>query len=176
MGQPMIGEIRMFGGSFAPAGWAFCSGQLIPISENDALFVLLGTTYGGDGQETFALPNLQSRIPMHRGTGPDGSTYIAGEMAGTEQETITTQQMPLHNHAAPITNAGGTASPANATFGTSTSSQAGTVAYNADEDPGTNLNPQIITPVGGNQPHENTQPFLCINFIISLYGVFPRFN
>src|SRR6187401_1784148 len=98
MGQPYVGEIRMFGGNFAPAGWAFCNGQLLPISENDVLFTLIGTTYGGDGQETFALPNLQSRIPIHAGTGPGGITYQLSEMAGTESETLTTNQIPAHTH------------------------------------------------------------------------------
>src|SRR3954462_7517572 len=99
MGSPYIGEIRMFGGSFAPAGWAFCDGQLMPISENDALFTLIGTTYGGDGQETFGLPNLQSRIPVHQGTGPGISqSYVIGQMTGVESVTLTTQQIPVHNH------------------------------------------------------------------------------
>src|SRR4030095_6256136 len=103
MSQPYIGEIRMFGGSFAPAGWAFCDGQLMPISENDALFILLGTTYGGDGQETFGIPDLQSRIPLHAGTGPDGNNYQLGEKAGVESVTLTVQQMPAHQHT-PIAN------------------------------------------------------------------------
>src|SRR6478609_2130708 len=99
MGQPFVGEIRMFGGNFAPAGWAFCSGQLMPISENDTLFNLIGTTYGGDGQETFALPDLQSRIPMHQGQGPGiGQNYVIGEKDGVESVTLTTQQIPVHNH------------------------------------------------------------------------------
>src|SRR5690349_10399992 len=99
MAQPYIGEIRMFAGNFPPNGWAFCDGQLLPISENDALFILLGTMYGGDGQETFALPNLQSRIPLHFGTGPDGITYQQAEAAGVESVTLTTQQIPIHTHA-----------------------------------------------------------------------------
>src|ERR687893_42227 len=99
MPEPMIGEIRMFGGSFAPAGWAFCDGQLMPISQNDAMFTLIGTTYGGDGQETFALPNLQSRVPIHMGQGPGISqNYQLAEAAGVEAVTLSTQQMPIHNH------------------------------------------------------------------------------
>src|SRR5881394_2931749 len=98
MGQPYVGEIRMFAGNFAPAGWMLCQGQSLPISENDVLFQLIGTTYGGDGQETFNLPNLASRVPIHMGTGPGGTTYQIGEMAGTEQETLTTQQIPVHSH------------------------------------------------------------------------------
>src|SRR5512134_281492 len=100
MAQPYVGEIRMFGGNFNPAGWEFCNGQLLPISENETLFQLIGTTYGGDGESTFALPNLQSRVPIHMGTGPGGTTYQIGEMAGTEQETLTTQQIPAHSHQA----------------------------------------------------------------------------
>src|SRR3954466_12011134 len=98
MGSPYVGEIRMFAGNFQPAGWAFCDGRLIPISENDVLFNLIGTTYGGDGQETFALPNLQSRVPMHQGTNL-GQTFTIGEAGGVESVTLTTQQLPIHNHA-----------------------------------------------------------------------------
>jgi microcystin-dependent protein len=95
---PYIGEIRMFGGNFPPNGWMLCEGQTLPIAENDALFTLIGTTYGGDGRETFNLPNLASRVPVHMGTGPDGTTYQIGEMSGTEQETLTIQQIPSHTH------------------------------------------------------------------------------
>ncbi len=98
MAQPYVGEIRMFAGNFAPNGWMFCEGQTLPISENEVLFQLIGTTYGGDGEETFNLPNLASRLPMHMGTGPDGTTYQIGEMAGTEQETLSVQQIPNHSH------------------------------------------------------------------------------
>src|SRR6185436_5544147 len=98
MGQPYVGEIRMFGGSFAPAGWAFCNGQTLPISENETLFNLIGTTYGGDGQETFNLPDLQGRLPMHMGTGPDGNTYQLGEKDGVESVTLSASQIPVHNH------------------------------------------------------------------------------
>jgi microcystin-dependent protein len=111
MPEPFVGEIRMFGGNFAPAGWAFCDGQLMPISENDVLFTLIGTTYGGDGQETFALPNLQSRIPIHAGTGTDGITYQLAEQAGVESVTLTTQQIPVHNHALMATADIGTQNP-----------------------------------------------------------------
>src|SRR3954452_14356989 len=117
MAQPYIGEIRMFGGNFAPAGWMFCEGQTLPISENDALFTLIGTTYGGDGQETFQLPNLQSRVPIHMGTAPSGTTYQIGEMAGVEQVTLTTTQIPIHNHAlvASLDTAGGSSVSGNVT-------------------------------------------------------------
>ncbi|HEV2840319.1 MAG TPA: tail fiber protein [Chthoniobacterales bacterium] len=170
MSQPFIGEIRMFAGNFAPAGWMFCDGQLLPISENDALFTLIGTTYGGDGQETFALPNLQSRVPIHAGTGPGGTTYQLAEMAGTEQETLTVQQIPIHNHALLASTAIGTA---NTPSGNVTSQSVSVKMYLADQPTGA-LNNNSVTPVGGSQPHENCQPFLCINYIISLFGIFPR--
>jgi microcystin-dependent protein len=171
---PYVGEIRMFAGNFAPNGWMFCEGQTLPISENEVLFQLIGTTYGGDGQSTFDLPNLASRIPLHMGTGPDGTTYQLGEMAGTESVTLTTQQIPIHTHAMACSSGGGqnSSNPANAVAGVSDLSQ-----YNDLTAAATNA--QLGTPpfnsdiTGGSQPHENTQPFLCINFIISLFGVFP---
>lgn len=169
MGEPFVGEIRMFGGNFAPAGWAFCEGQSMPISENETLFNLIGTTYGGDGQSTFDLPNLASRVPIHAGTGPDGTTYQLGEAAGTEQETLTTQQIPNHTH--PFTasgDVGDQASPAGACIANSN----GPVPY-IEDVAGTPLNANAVGAQGGSQPHENTQPFLCVNFIISLFGVFP---
>lgn len=170
MPEPYIGEIRMFAGNFAPVGWMFCAGQTLPISENDALFTLIGTTYGGDGQETFNLPNLASRVPIHMGTGPDGTTYQIGEMAGTEQETLTIQQIPNHTH--PMT---ASTAPAQATNPTgSVTAQSSLVTLYSPEQPAVNLAASAITPVGGSQPHENCQPFLCINFIISLFGVFPQ--
>ncbi len=166
---PYIGDIRMFAGNFPPNGWAFCNGQLIPISENDALFILIGTTYGGDGQETFALPNLQSRFPIHKGTGPSGVTYQLGEAAGTEQETLTTQQIPSHNHAwLGSTNTATSASANGTVIGKST--QVDMFINAVPSDP---LAPNALGPAGGSQPHENVQPFLCINYIISLFGVFP---
>lgn len=171
MAQPYIGEIRMFAGNFAPAGWAFCDGQLIPISQNDAMFTLIGTTYGGDGQETFALPNLQSRVPMHMGNGPDGVNYQLATSAGVEQVTLTTQQIPNHTHTLL-----GTSNPATETgpggniFGISAQVEYGTTGLQAD----TPMAASSITPVGGSQPHENCQPFLCINYIISLFGLFPQ--
>jgi microcystin-dependent protein len=153
----------------------FCEGQTLPISENDVLFQLLGTTYGGDGESTFNLPNLASRVPIHMGTGPDGTTYQIGEMAGTEQETLTVQQIPVHTHQATGSASPGNAlSPSGGVPGQPNSTQVGVKAYGptagVDDAP---MNAQSITPVGGSQPHENTQPFLCVNFIISLFGVFP---
>jgi microcystin-dependent protein len=169
MASPYIGEIRMFGGKFAPAGWSFCDGQLIPISENDALFTLIGTTYGGDGQETFALPNLQSRVPVHAGTGPSGVTYQLGELDGVESVTLTMNQIPAHSHAVLATkDVGSTPQPQNNLVAQNASvqvyrAQAGNAAMNA----------QAVSNIGGSQPHSNIQPFLCVNFIISLFGVFP---
>ena len=160
----------MFAGNFAPVGWMFCEGQTLPISENDALFTLIGTTYGGDGQETFNLPNLASRIPIHMGTGPDGTTYQIGEMAGTEQETLTTQQIPVHTHPLLASSAGGNVN----TPGGNITGESAAVKIYLEDTPSLAMNPQAISPVGGSQPHENTQPFLCINFIISLFGVFPQ--
>jgi microcystin-dependent protein len=170
MGQPYIGEIRMFGGNFAPAGWAFCNGQTLPISENDALFTLIGTMYGGDGAETFNLPDLQGRVPVHFGTGPDGNTYQQGEKAGVETVTLSTQQIPVHNHAL----------VASGTSAQSPQPQSGVLAQAITVQPyitGTGevaLAPASVTPVGGSQPHDNRQPYLCISFIIALFGIFPH--
>ncbi len=170
MGEPFVGEIRMFGGSFAPAGWAMCQGQTMPISENETLFNLIGTTYGGDGQETFQLPNLSGRAPVHAGQGPGISqNYQIGESAGVESVTLTTQTIPIHTH--PLlasTNNALDASPTNNVLaaGISTKMYTEDVANQA-------MNSQAITPIGGNQPHDNMQPYLVITFIISLFGVFP---
>ena len=167
MPEPYVGEIRMFAGNFAPNGWMFCEGQTLPIAENEVLFQLIGTTYGGDGEETFNLPNLASRVPIHMGPSPSGTTYQIGEMAGTEQETLTIQQIPNHTHQ-PLgsTTAALQDTPVGAMFAQGVSNPYAVVSP-------INMSPQVIGPAGGSQPHENTQPFLCINFIISLFGVFP---
>lgn len=165
----------MFAGNFAPAGWAFCSGQLMPISQNDTLFTLIGTTYGGDGQETFALPNLQSRVPIHQGQGPGISqNYQLAEMGGVESVTLTTQQIPGHTHAAVCsTDFGQQPQPAGAYFAQPTT---GTMFTGASQTPLVNLNSGTVQPAGGSQPHENMIPFLVINFILSLFGIFPTQN
>ena len=169
MPEPYVGEIRMFGGNFPPNGWMFCEGQTLSIAENEVLFQLIGTTYGGDGEETFNLPNLASRVPIHMGTGPDGVTYQIGEQAGTESVTLSTQQIPVHNHALlASTGPGGLNAPA----GNITGESAAIKIY-IDDTPTAAMNAAAVTPAGGSQPHENCQPFLCINFIISLFGVFP---
>jgi microcystin-dependent protein len=172
MGQPYVGEIRMFAGNFAPNGWMFCEGQTLPISENEVLFQLIGTTYGGDGQETFNLPNLASRVPIHMGTGPGGTTYQIAEMDGTESVTLTTQQIPNHGHTLMASNVPGTTqAPGGGMYAQPTSSQPGLLMYGIDSVAA--MSAQAIGPAGGNQPHENCQPFLCINFVISLFGIFP---
>jgi microcystin-dependent protein len=166
MAQPYVGEIRMFAGNFAPAGWMFCEGQLLPISENETLFNLIGTTYGGDGQSTFALPDLRSRVPMHQGNG-----VTLAETGGVETVTLTVAQIPAHSHPliasahlAPDVN------PANRVV--AQTGTAGAMSY-LEDIPSQNMSPAAITSTGGSQPHLNLQPYLCVNFIISLFGIFP---
>ena len=164
MAQPYVGEIRMFAGNFAPAGWMFCEGQLLPISENETLFNLIGTTYGGDGQSTFALPDLRGRIPIHQGNG-----VILAETGGAEEITLTVQQIPIHKHPfLASTGPGNSNTPA----GNVTAESAAVKIY-LEDSPTVAMNTSAITFVGGSQPHENFQPYLCINFIISLFGIFP---
>jgi microcystin-dependent protein len=173
MGIPYIGEIRMFAGNFAPVGWMFCQGQLIPISENDTLFNLIGTTYGGDGQETFALPDLQGRVPIHAGTN-QGTSFQLGEKDGAEAVTLTTQQIPSHSHPLQANNGTPSLTPANAIPAVLGGNQPGALLYGASTGAGTTLHPNTIQQSGGSQPHDNMQPFLCINFIIATQGVFPH--
>jgi microcystin-dependent protein len=163
MSSPFIGEIRMFAGNFAPVGWAFCNGAIIPIDQNDALFNLIGTTYGGDGQTTFALPNLQSRVPVHVGPG-----FALGQSGGAETVTLTTSQIPAHSHV-PLANdgLGNAATPANNVWAQNTLTQYSPSA------PDASLDPAALASSGGSQPHDNMVPFLVINFILSLFGIFP---
>ena len=163
MSQPYVGEIRMFAGNFAPAGWALCQGQLVPISENETLFNLVGTTYGGDGINTFALPNLQSRVPIHVGPG-----FILGQAAGSETVTLTTQQIPSHGHVPQANTTAANPSPQSNVW----AAQTGTAQFTS-EAPSLTMATQAIGSAGGSQPHDNMLPFLVINFIISLFGVFP---
>jgi microcystin-dependent protein len=166
MAQPYVGEIRMFAGNFAPVGWMFCEGQLLPISENETLFQLIGTTYGGDGESTFALPDLRGRIPIHQGNG-----FILAETGGAEEITLTVQQIPAHSHPLLATNSNaGTTAAANSV--PATIPTFGVRPYGTDA-PKTNLSPNSVSPVGGSQPHTNFQPYLCVDFIISLFGIFP---
>jgi microcystin-dependent protein len=162
MGTPYVGEIRIFAGNFAPAGWMFCQGQLLPISEYETLFNLIGTTYGGDGQSTFGLPDLRGRLPIHMGQG-----FVLAETGGNESVTLTTTQIPAHTH------------PVLATTNSNTASLPGGNYLAANPDiydqnkPGTSTMAPAISSVGGNQPHDNFQPYLCLNFILSLFGIFP---
>ena len=165
MAQPYVGEIRMFAGNFAPAGWAFCDGQLLPISENETLFQLIGTTYGGDGESTFALPDLRGRIPIHQGNG-----FILAETGGAEEITLTSSQIPSHTHALLATTANGQVpNPGGQVLATNP----GNVRPYIEDGPTLNMAPAAIGPVGGSQPHTNFQPYLCVEFIISLFGLFP---
>lgn len=164
MSTPYVGEIRMFAGNFAPVGWMFCSGQLLPISDYDVLFNLIGTTYGGDGTSNFALPNLQGRLPVHQAAG-----FVMGQMGGAETVTLTTSQIPAHSHQfLGSTNPGAQKNPTGNALATAVAGS----AYIQDA-PTTALAPQSIQSAGGSQPHDNMQPFLCISFIISMFGVFP---
>ncbi|MGA1790013.1 MAG: phage tail protein [bacterium] len=170
MAQPFVGEIRMFAGNFAPRNWAFCDGQLIPISENAALFSLLGTIYGGDGHSTFGLPDMRGRIPIHAGSGPGLSPRPLGAKGGAENITLTVNELPSHNHGSIQASEDPAASvdPAGKTLGVPTS----TDLYADDLSP-VNMSSNAITSKGGSQSHTNLMPFLCINFIIALYGIYP---
>lgn len=176
MASPYIGEIRIFAGNFAPQGWATCDGQLIAISDNDTLFNLIGTTYGGDGQTTFALPNLAARLPIH--TGSNGtSTYALAENGGVTSVTLTQNQIPNHTHpVAADGNAATTSNPSNAYFAASATAKIYTVP-NSSANPGPpifhTMNPGMLQSQGGSQPHDNMQPFLALTFIIALFGVYP---
>ena len=168
MGQPYVGEIRMFGGNFAPAGWAFCNGQLLPISENETLFQIIGTTYGGDGQSTFGLPDLRGRIPVHQGSGA-GANRIVGELFGAESVTLTSAQVPSHGHELPVRSGDGT---------TDDPTGAVVAGHPADDTyaataPDTPMAASGVGAAGGSQPHDNMGPSLAIQFIISLFGIFP---
>lgn len=172
MAQPYVGEIRMFAGNFAPAGWLFCDGSLLPISENETLFNLIGTTYGGDGQTTFALPDLRGRIPIHMGQGAGLSPRQIGENGGSESVTLTPAQMANHNHAFPAaTGAASSGDPLNAVV-----ANTGAVSVYSASNPNVVMSPSAITVAGGSQPHDNMMPFGCISFIISLFGIFPSPN
>jgi microcystin-dependent protein len=176
MSQPFIGEIRMFAGNFAPANWAFCNGQLLAISQNTALFSLIGTTYGGDGQTTFQLPDLRSRVPIHQGTS-GASTYVQGQLGGVENVTLSVSQLPAHDHAFVSTVSAGVDTPAGSVLGIPASASlfVGTDANGDNPNTGT-LSASSNTSVGGNQPHANLMPYLCTSFIISLFGIYPSQN
>jgi microcystin-dependent protein len=173
MGQPYVGEIRMFGGNFPPNGWMTCDGQLLAISENDVLFNLIGTTYGGDGATTFALPNLTARIPVHAGQGPGLSqNYTIGQLGGVSTVTLNANQIPIHNHPllASLNNAGASTPAGNVT------GQVGATQIYREVPAAAALSNLAMTSTGGSQPHENVQPFLAFTYIISLFGIFPSQN
>lgn len=165
MAQPYVGEIRMFAGNFAPAGWMFCEGQLLPISENETLFQLIGTTYGGDGESTFALPDLRGRIPIHQGNG-----FILAETGGAEEITLTVAQIAAHSQPLLASTNPGISSNAQ---GNVLSSSPSILMYIEGQAPDTNLSAATVGSVGGSQPHTNFQPYLCVDYIISLFGIFP---
>ena len=165
MAQPYVGEIRMFAGNFAPAGWMFCEGQLLPISEYETLFNLIGTTYGGDGQSTFGLPDLRGRVPIHMGNG-----FTLAETGGVEEVTLTVSQIPSHSHV-PVasSNNGNQASPSQNVWAASPLNQFSNAAPNSN----VKFDPTAVGSTGGSQPHTNFIPYLCVDFIISLFGIFP---
>ncbi|MBV9772505.1 MAG: phage tail protein [Gemmatimonadetes bacterium] len=164
MAQPYVGEIRMFAGNFAPAGWAFCEGQLLPISEYETLFNLIGTTYGGDGESTFALPDQRGRLPIHQGNG-----FILAETGGVEEVTLTISQIPSHTHAALASAQNALqAAPATNLVGQPT-----VIDLYRNAVPSSAMAPQSVGSTGGSQPHTNFQPYLCVDFIISLFGIYP---
>jgi len=173
MSEPYLGEIRMFAGTFAPRGWALCEGNLLAISQNDALFSLLGTIYGGDGRTTFGLPDLRGRVPIHYGNGPGLSNRRIGTKTGAENVTLTTNELPSHTHSIKVSSdIASSSSPAGNTLGRSTSMD----AFIGNETLNTSLSTDSITQVGGSQSHNNLQPFLVINFIIALVGIYPSRN
>lgn len=177
MSEPYIGELRLFAGNFAPRGWAFCDGQLLTIAENAALFALIGPTYGGDGRDNFGLPDLRGRVPIHRGTGPGLSPRTIGERAGEERVTLTAQQLPVHTHV-PGRVSEQTATSRSAVGNVRAVLPEGKKAYAVpQEGPGGTVRADVVmastSQAGGNQPHDNVQPYLGINYIIALTGVYP---
>jgi microcystin-dependent protein len=169
MATPYIGEIRIFGGNFPPQGWAFCDGSLLAISENDALFNLIGTTYGGNGTNTFALPDLRGRVAVHQGSN-GSSSYVIGQQGGGETVTLATGQLPAHTHQANGGPAGTTVSPSGNFWSTD---PAGNTAAYASSTPDSKMNAGALSSAGGSQPHDNMSPYLVTNYIISLFGIYP---
>ena len=169
MSNPYVGEIRLFGGNFAPVEWAFCDGSVLSISQYQALFSLIGTTYGGDGVTTFNLPDLRGRLPVHQGTGSDGTSYVLGQSGGAETVLLGSQQIPSHAHS-PVAAVAGGSQPGPG--GGVLAGSAGVALYSSDAANAT-LDPSAVASAGGGQPHANLQPYLCLSFIISLFGVFP---
>ena len=171
MADPFIGEIRAFSGDFAPKGWALCNGQLLPISQNTALYSILGTMYGGDGKTNFALPNLQGKTVLQPGSGPGLTQRNIGQPGGTATETLIESQIPAHSHVPNCQSTQNAGSPENAIW-SNTDSLRGINVY-TNSQPNTPMSPSIIQPTGGSQPHNNMQPYLGLNFIIALQGIYP---
>jgi len=172
MSEPFVGEIRMFAGNFAPRGWAFCDGQLLAVSQNDALFSLLGTIYGGDGRTTFGLPEMRGRVPLHQGTGPDLSPRRLGSRAGTERETLTVNQLASHSH---DFNANKAVATDQAPAGKVVAQGEG-VNFYRNEGQNESMASTMIEETGGSGSHSNLMPTLCIHFIIALFGIYPSRN
>lgn len=174
MSEPFIGQITIVAFDFAPKGWALCNGQILPIAQNTALFSLLGTTFGGNGQTTFALPDLRGRTPIHWGTGPGLPSVTLGESSGSETVTLTINQLPMHNHIAMATTTpGDMPNPGGNMW--AVESQGATFVY-SDQTPNGTMAQNAIAPAGGSQPHTNLQPYLTVNFVIALVGIFPSRN
>ncbi len=169
MSEPFVGEIRIFAGNFAPRGWAFCDGQLLAVSQNDALFSLLGTIYGGDGRTTFGLPDLRGRIPIHAGSGPGLSPRRLGAKSGAETVTITTNQLPSHNH----TWDGNSADAQDSLPTSNALAKTSADIYQETLQSAASMNPSMVGSTGGSQSHSNLMPFLCVHFIIALFGIYP---
>ncbi|WP_134740196.1 tail fiber protein [Nocardioides sp. 503] len=163
MAQPYVGEIKLYAGSWAPDGWELCHGQLLPISENDVLFQLIGTTYGGDGESTFAVPDLRGRLPVHQGNG-----FVLGDSGGLEEVTLTSQELPPHRHPLVATTGSGGPNPQGAVLASSP-----TVSAYRQSTASTQMALASVGPAGGSQPHSNLQPYLCVHFIISRFGLYP---
>ena len=175
MSEPFLAEIKMFAGNFAPRNYALCNGQLLPISQNTALFSLLGTMYGGNGQTTFGLPDLRGRAPMHQGQGPGLTDRVVGENGGEPSVSVIISEMPSHTHGAMgVAVAGDVATPANTTWASSAGGRTAPPLYQSASN--TTMNPQAVGIAGGSQPHNNLQPYLTINFIIATAGIFPARN
>jgi microcystin-dependent protein len=173
--DPFLAEIRMFGGNFAPTGWALCNGQLMSISQNTALFSLLGTTYGGDGRVTFGLPNLQGSAPMQQGQGPGLSQRFLGETGGEQYVTLLQSEMPQHTHTAMgVDDSGDSTDPTGRTWAQALKGRIGDPLYSTGVAPNQLMNQQTVLPMGGSQPHNNMQPYLTVTFIIALQGIFPQ--
>jgi microcystin-dependent protein len=179
MSNPFLGELRLFAGNFNPRGWAFCAGQILPIAQNDALYALIGTTFGGDGQVTFGLPDLRGRVPVGQGQGGGLSSYVVGQASGTESVTVSVNQMPQHNHTVTVSSADATATtPTGAVPARPSSTTVGFLYIDPAASGTTDAPPNAaaISAVGGNGPHDNMAPSLVLNYIIALEGVFPSRN